>query len=209
MDKVGICNMMLGFLGISQQIGNIDEQSNEARVCRIYFDHARDKALEDMPWNFAKSYADLQDIGSPPGRWAYRYRYPSNCVKVRAVGPRGYIPDVMTYYDLRTLQYMNQGTYEIIEDEEAGGLAICCNIPQASLTFTKRIKQTALYSASFTESLAWLLAVYSASPLSAQPSMSEKCAQAYRNSLLQAGASMMNEGKENLERESEFITERY
>lgn len=201
--------MMLGFLGVSQQIGNIDEQSNEARVCRVYYDQARDKALEDMPWNFAKSYADLQDIGSPPSQWAYRYRYPANCLKVRAVTSRGYVPDTSTYYDTTTLQYRYLEAFEIIEDEDNGGLAICTNIPQASLTFTKRIKQTNLYSASFRECMAWLMATYAASPLSAQPSMAEKCAQGYRNALLQAAAHMMNEGKEVLERESEFITERY
>jgi hypothetical protein len=209
MDKVGLCNMALGFLGISQQIGNIDEQSNEARVCRVYFDQARDEALEAMPWSFAKSYVDLQDIGSPPAKWLYRYRYPSNCLKARAVGPRGYIPDVSTYYNLTTLQYQHRDAFEIIEDEDNGGLAICSNMPAASLTFTKRIKQITLYPASFRVCFAWLLATYLASPLSAQAGMAEKAAQAYRNALLQAAALMLNEGGEILERESEFITERY
>ena len=210
MDKVGICNMAIGHLGISQFISDFDtELSNEARVCRIFYDQARDRVLEEMPWHFAKSYVALQDIGSPPSKWLYRYRYPLNCVFVRSVTPQGLEPEISSYFDFATYKYLKRDQFEIIEDEANGGLAICCNIPSAMICYTARIKSVALYTALFIDAFSWTLGSDIAAPLSAVPAMAEKCAQAYTQSLLKAAARMMNEGNENLERESEFISARY
>lgn len=208
MDKVGLCNISIGNLGISQFIGSIDEQSNEARVCRIFYDQALNRTLEEFPWSFAKSYADLQDIGSPPSRWLYRYRYPTNCLFVRAVTPRDYFPEVAEYYNSDLLQYFNRNDFEIIEDQAGGGLAICTNIPEASLTFTMRITAFPLFSALFIDAFGWSLSKDIASPLSAQPSMAEKANQAYTGALLKAAARSMNENKDSVYPESEFILAR-
>lgn len=209
MDKVGICNMAIGNLGISRFIGNLDtEQSNEARVCRVFYDQARDKVLEEMPWSFARAYADLQDIGTPPSKWAYRYRYPANCLFVRAVTPRGSFPQVEDYFNPYLLEYINRDQFEIVEDQANNALAICTDIPEALLTFTMRISSIPMYSALFNDALAWCLASYIASPLSAQPSMAQAAGQAYTAALLKAAGRDLNQCREPKEKESEFIAAR-
>jgi hypothetical protein len=208
MDKIGIWNIALGNIGISKFVSSPDEQSNEARTCRIFYDQALNRALEESPWNFARSYVDLQDIGSPPAKWAYRYRYPADCVFARAVTPRGVFPQVCDYFSAALLRYINRDNFEIIEDEANNGLAICCNIPEAMLTFTKRITKINLFSALFIDTVGWSLAKDIASPLSATAGMAQAAAVAYNNAMLKAAAKSLNEGKETLERESEFVTAR-
>ena len=209
MDKVGLCNIALGNLGISQFIGSIDEQSNEARTCRVFYDQALNRTLEEFPWSFARSYADLQDIGSPPSKWLYRYRYPANCLFVRAVTERSTTPLSSDYFDPSTLEFINRQDFEIIEDQAGGGLAICTNIPEAMLTFTMRITAFPLFSALFIDAFGWSLSKDIASPLSAQPSMAEKANQAYTGALLKAAARSLNEDKNTTQTESEFITARW
>ena len=34
------------------------EQSNEARVCRVYYSLTRDRVLQEIPWGFARRTAD-------------------------------------------------------------------------------------------------------------------------------------------------------
>jgi hypothetical protein len=209
MDKVGLCNMAIGNLGMSQFIGNIDEASNEARVCRIFYDQALNRTLEEFPWSFARSYADLQDIGTPPSNWLYRYRYPTDCLFIRDVTERDLVPVTTDYFDLSIFQYINMTDFEIVEDQDGGGLSICTNIAEAMLTYTKRITSFSLFSALFIDAFAWSLSKDIASPLSAQPSMAEKANQAYTASLLKAAARSLNENKTTNQTESEYITARY
>lgn len=199
MTTTELCNIALGRLGISIFIANLEtEQSNEARVCRIFYDTVRDRVLEDFPWSFAKRTRDLQDIGTPPASWAYRYRYPNDCLFARSVQVAG------AGAPLKPIPF------EKVEDESAGGLAICTDAFPAELVYTARITNAALYTAQFVNALAWALAVDIAAPLSAAPNMAEKAASAYAAALLKAGAIDLNEGQEKAsEIESDFITARY
>lgn len=194
---VDICNMALGRLGISTFIANLEtERSNEANVCRVFYETARDRVLEDFPWGFAKRIADLQDIGTPPAGWLYRYRYPNDCLFAREILTSAGRPSTPI-------------TFEKIEDEANGGLAICTDEEEAQLAYTARITNTMLFSTLFIDALAWSLASDIAGPLSATPKMAESAANAYASTLLKAGARDMNEGQESLTpSDSEFITAR-
>jgi hypothetical protein len=193
---VDICNMALGRLGISQFIGNLEtERSNEAGTCRIFYESARDRVLEDFPWSFAKRTVELQDIGTPPADWQYRYRYPNDCLFAREVQSSAGRSNPQTQF-------------EVVEDEANGGLALCTDQEQARLVYTARIANSDLFSQLFIDALAWSLASDIAAPLSATPKMAESAANAYTSTLLKAAARNLNEGREQPEPESEFLTAR-
>ena len=207
---VELCNTALGRLGISQIIASLDEQSNEARTCRVFYENTRDRVLTDMPWNFAKRTADLQDIGSPPPGWTYRFRYPNDCLKVRSI-----ISTELTGYPTQYLypgdiNYTNdpQIPYEVIEDEASGGLAIVCNLSPVSLVYTAQITNLMLFSQLAFDTLGWALASDIAAPLSAAPNMAQSAANAYTSAMLRAGASMLNESRPNADPTSELILAR-
>ena len=209
--KVDICNMAIGRLGISQFIGDIDaERSNEANTCRIFYDNARDRALQAMPWNFAKRFSDLQDIGNPPPGWGYRFRYPNDCLKARQVIPADLAGSTnqFLYPGDITILTGTDVPFEVIEDEASGGLAIVTNLSPVTLVYTARILNTTLYSQGFIDCLAWTLATDLAAPLSAAPNMAQAAGQAYKNCLLEAGAINLNERKNDEPPVSEFISSR-
>jgi hypothetical protein len=197
MDTTLICNMALGRIGISQFIANLEtEQSNEARVCRVFFEATRDRVLQAMPWGFARRSAELQDIGTPPAGWLYRYRYPNDCLFARKVIETGATED------------STGQAFAIAEDETSGGLALCSNTYPASLIYTARIITTTLFPQMFCDALAWALAAEIAAPLSATPRMAESASQAYTTTLMQAAARDMNEGSPQDVYVSELISVR-
>ena len=194
---VSICNQALGKIGISQFIANLEtEQSNEARVCRVYYEAARDRVLQAMPWGFAKRTAELQDIGTPPAGWLMRYRYPNDCLKARKLIETG-----------STLEGTGQD-FCVAEDEANGGKAICSNIYPASLIYTARITNPNLFTQAFIDALSWSLAADLASPLSASTGMAQAANQAYTAMLMQSGAADMNEGREQSAGDCELLTVR-
>lgn len=184
-SEVSICNMAIGKIGVSMFIADLwAERSNEARTCRVFYGAARDRTLAESPWGFATRIADLQSIGSPPSGWLYRYRYPNDCLKARAVVIAGMSVD-------------GEGLpFRVVEDEANGGKAILTNYPSAVLVYTARITNTKMFSALFDDAFSWALAADIASPLSAAPGMAESARQAYISALGVASAGTLNEGKQ-------------
>lgn len=211
-DDVLICNMALGYLGISQTIADLQrEQSNEARNCRIFFDSTRELVLEEAPWPFAERTAALQDIGSPPPGWAFRYRYPNDCVNAREIIVDGLTFSALTDIGGRTVipQFRLPAIpFKVVEDEAGGGRAIVTNQQSASLVYTARITNPNVYPMSFIDAFALCLAAKIGGPLAAAPGMAEKAGDAYTKALLKAASRTMNEGVEQEERESEFTAAR-
>lgn len=209
--QVDICNMAMGRLGISRFISSIDERSNEARICKQFYDIVRDRTLTKTTPGFANCYADLQDIGTPPDEWAYRYRYPSDCLKLLKIM---YLVDSsVTYYD----SYGNP-TYplplptiphEIVADEPSNSLAILTNISPIRAKYTKRVTNEVLFSQAFINAFAWGLAVELAAPLSASPNYASQATVAFNLAVSEAIADSQNEQSQEQQPESAFITARY
>lgn len=189
-DVVSICNQALGNCGISQFINLITEQSNEAIICNVYYEGARDRVLAEIPWNFARKTVTLQDIGTPPKRWGYRFRYPIDCLQIL------YVEDETT-------------DYEVVADTDNEALAICCNIPNPELIYTARIEQTRLYSPLFIEALGWSLAIDIATPLSVNAGLIQGLGNAYNTALSKAAALNLNEFRKTDTRTTDLLAARY
>jgi len=106
-SPVDIANRALSAIGTRSQIATLDEDSNEARNCKLLFDPLRDEVLRMAPWNCAFNYANLSlicsapgtpenptagaqtwDKGIPPPPWSYEYAYPSDCLRCVFVVPQ-------------------------------------------------------------------------------------------------------------------------
>src|SRR5690606_6119324 len=81
-SKTEICNSALTKVGAAL-IGDIDELSFNAEVCKEQYDKARRYVLRAHPWRFAIKRATLSAIVSDP-EWGYGYQFqlPSDCLKV-------------------------------------------------------------------------------------------------------------------------------
>ena len=81
-SEVTICNLALGKLGAGSIIA-IDEESTEARVCRLHYAQTRDEVLRSHRWNFAiRPETLVQSAERPAFGWAFQYALPTDCLRV-------------------------------------------------------------------------------------------------------------------------------
>ena len=81
-SQVDICNLALTAIG-HKTIANIDEQSEGARKCKVYYQQAVDATLRSYNWNCAMARATLAQDSSPPAfGYAYQYPLPNDCLRV-------------------------------------------------------------------------------------------------------------------------------
>lgn len=194
-SPVEICNLALARIGVSMFISSLDEGSNEASVMNMVYGPTLERLLAEMPWNFATRYVELQDIGTPPGGWLYRFQYPNDCLVIRRV------------YDGTPSDVLRE-PFLVTEDATNGGLSVCANIQSPMAEYTARITAVALFSPVFTNALIWALASEAATPLSANADLAKSAAAAYQSVLHDAFAICMNEQQAVAQPDSEFIRER-
>lgn len=146
-SKVEICNIALGFIGISKEIQNLDtENSNEANACRRLFDTIQDEVLRDFKWPFAKTRTVLELIEeAPDDEWNYSYRYPTDCVRIHRI-PSG----------IRMDNRQSAESYELRHDST--GTIIYADAQNAELIYTKRVDDPNRWPPDFRIAFAHLLA---------------------------------------------------
>lgn len=197
-SEVQLCNLALGRVGISQEIASLSERSNEAVQCNRFYESTRDRVLSEAPWRFCTRRRTLADVGTPPDGWAYRYRYPNDCLFARKiVDPANRSPAS----DQRI-------PFSIYEDVDSAALAIVTDEANAVLEYTFKVTNTMLYSPLFDSALAWALAAEIAGPLKADVKYIQNAEQHYQYQIAQAIAQSFNEGRDDLPQESEFIRAR-
>jgi hypothetical protein len=81
-SEVTICNLALGKLGAGSIIA-LDEESTEARVCRLHYSQTRDEVLRLHRWNFAiRPETLVQSVEAPAFGWAFQYELPTDRLRV-------------------------------------------------------------------------------------------------------------------------------
>jgi hypothetical protein len=194
-----ICNIALSHLGVGKEIANLEtENSNEANACRRFFDTARDATLRDFPWPFATKFADLSLVEETPNdEWAYSYRYPSDCVRLRRVlsGNRTDTPDT-------------REPYKIAQD--ASGLVIFCDKEDAEIEYTVREEDPILYPMDFVVAFSYRLAAMIAPRVTSgdRYKLGPAAMQAYLIEISKAESSSLNEEQADKHPDSEFIRTR-
>lgn len=187
LSAVQISNLALGRIGILQGIDDLEEASDEARACSLYFAACRDDLLGAYDWPFASRTSTLgKTADNPESGWAYAYRLPSDCLVARSIGERE--------------------AFKITSDA-SGGL-LYANTNPAVLVYTARIEDVALLPHDVAMLLAARLAVDIAPALSRSDSITERAAQRYRTALAEATGTRRNEPEAAAPREAEAIAER-
>ena len=205
-DNVSIANLALSRIGISAKIASFDERSKEAIEINAVFDEVRERVLSAAPWPFARKVATLQKTGSTPYRFAYRYAYPADCLKIRKLLPE--YPAGQSPEGFRTWLRTTPIRYEL-ETDSTGQLTICTDEDIASVEYTLRITDPTRYDAKFTGAFAWALATEISLPLAKTLDFSKNAAAAYEKEIAEAISLAMNEEKVDDNPDSEFVRARY
>lgn len=181
-SKAQICNLALAHINQTEsQIANLDtDKGNTASQCRIHYDIAREFVLADHPWNFAGKRVALADLGNPPAIWTYRYDYPSDALRIRAIQP--------------PTRQSNPIVFKVEDDGTDSGLCILTDQDEAVCEYTRNVKNTALFTPGFVQALSWYLASELAPALTGDLNKQEACLTVYRNHLAAAQAVDSDEG---------------
>lgn len=191
-----ICNLALSHLGSSIQISNYEtDDTEEARACRLYYEQARDVTLREFDWSFATQFYTLPLVETTPTtEWAYSYRYPSDCLKMRRIlsGDRS---------DTR----QSRIPYRVIKD--VSGLLIYTDEASAVVEYTVRVTNPSFYPPDFTNALSYRLAHYIAPRITSgdQFKLGDKALKMWDFEVNRAISNDLNEEQFEEHPESEFI----
>lgn len=192
-SKTKIANMALHHVGANTQIEDLDEQSSNAKVCKLWYDHARQQVLEGYNWTFARRRLTLAEHSEdPPDEWAYRYQYPAGALKIREL-PSG----------LR--DQSDPIPFEVELNEDGDQKTILTDMDEASAIYTSDIETTALFSPHFVITLSYLLAHYIAPKITSKTQKTQEMYQQYLRCLAVAPSMDANESAKGPPREAEWV----
>lgn len=195
MDEVTICNMALSHLLISRQIESLTEGTQEADTCTLWYTRIRNQVLRDYPWDFAERYAALALISEEPNtEWLYSYRVPTDFMGARRIAIAG--------------SRDRTASIPFKVGSDAAGGTIFTDEPDATLVYTARIENPALFPEDFIQAVSLRLAYDIAKPISASLTLATQAMADYRSAVGQAQANSQNEQQPDDEPEAESIRAR-
>lgn len=205
-DKVTIGNMALSNLGAKANIESFNEKSAEARAISLWYDQARQDALEEFNWNFAKKRLILTPhTNDPPeGVWAYRYQYPSDCLTARLLTntttvheaiirgvPVSYVqPDAIAF----DIEVSDDGTKSILTD-----------LADAILEYTFDQQNPQMFSRAFVRALSYILSYHIAIAITGRLELKRDMYSLYNQHINLAAASNANESVDRAPRDAVWI----
>jgi len=193
-SEVEICNMALGYVGVTHEISSLAEDSTEAEQCDRFYEATRDQVLRDFPWPFAVYYRALDLVEEEPNDdWDYSYRYPTDCMR----GLR-----VVDGNRIQTTRL----PWEVAHDDS--GKLIFTDQDEAVLRFIRRVTDPEVYDPSFVETLAWRLGSKLAIPLARSTKERDYAFERYRLELSTARVNAINEGEVDADPDPEVIRAR-
>lgn len=198
-SKTIACNMGLSIVGVVARIQDVDNEiSNEAAICRLWFDHLVELLHETCPWPFATRQIPLADVGSPPDDYAYRYKYPVDCkLAIKIVNPASRTPGT------------DQGIPFVIRDLQDGyGKCILTDQADAVLEYNTLVTDPAKWNSSFMQALSMGIGAHVGMPLRVDANIVKYAQGQFTNWLAEAINFKQREQKDDPEPRSEFHTVR-
>jgi len=197
-----VCNGALLDVGHGQFIDNLNENTMEAKACKVIYARTRDWLLERFPWKFAQRRAVLAlSLAETRNAWAYCYALPSDCLA----------PLSIAYPGLRNPQQGSGIRFDWeagVNGAIAGPGILTTDQSGAELIYTAQVTTVALFTPGFVEALEWALAAKLCLVLPIKPGVALQVKAEARRSLHEAAAAMANHSFQDLSPESEFVTAR-
>lgn len=142
MTVTDICNLALSYIG-KGSIADLEQDTENARVCKRHYDNRRRQLLRLYSWGFAQGTTKLALLDRKFPGWDYAYAYPLKCMAVRVIYNEG----------TEKIKEWEHSKYKIfMADEDVR--VICCNVKEAYMDYTYDNNQTEVYPPDFIEALA-------------------------------------------------------
>jgi hypothetical protein len=149
--EVQICNMALARIQGTPITDLETDDSTAAVLCRTMYEPTRDAVLEDHPWSFALARQVLAvSTDENLSSWVYAYALPEDPYCIR---PLVLLDPINGYLELPGYPFRKEGRRLLTDMEGAG------------LKYISRVIDPVLFSALFTDALAWRLAAELLKPI--------------------------------------------
>jgi hypothetical protein len=137
-----------------QRIDSLEDTSEEAKTCAIYYEHTRKRLLKMYNWGFARRLEKLALRREKIPGWEYCYGYPEDCLTVQLL------------FDEENAEQreMERQDFQIVT-LTGNDRVIATNVPLAWAEYTFDAKNTESFSPEFTEALTRMIAANIAIPL--------------------------------------------
>ena len=153
-SEITLCNQALGKLG-ARRVIDLDEESTEARACRLHYAETRDEVLRAHRWNFAIRRVDLTQLATPPiFGWGFQYELPEDCLRL---------------FEVNGWEVGRRPGYWEVE-----GRVLLSNQDVAQVRYISRVTDCNKFDALFIEALALKLASKIARPINGSAEMSNE-----------------------------------
>ena len=192
-SKTNLYNITLKNLGIGVTVQSTTESNIYNSTLNTYYEVAKEQALKDFDWNFARTYRELtltvNDCENP--RYQYEYDYPNDCLEARELVDVS--PDVRT-------------AFEPASSSITKSLVINTNVNPAKLRYTRRIDNESEFTAEFLMAFSWYLAFLAAPSIASDAENKRNTAfKIYSGMVGKAQVSNANEGYDDFEKEAPWV----
>lgn len=193
-----LCNKALGRIGFKFLIQSLNENTDAARLCSMFYGGSVATTLRAFPWNWASMYAVLTPSAVvPPSNWGYAYQVPTDCIFAREIVVQG----------MRVLRNDQRTPFEIAWG--TGGVnTLYTDDPAAQLHYTTNNVNEAQFDDIFKDALVWLLASEVGPGLGLAPKDAMMFRESFHRVISVAQARSFNEGFDGQEPDCEFISSR-
>lgn len=181
MNDTQICNLALAEVGDSYSITDIDETSNQASLCRLFFEPTRDSLLRSHQWSFARTLADLSAVATAPVfGWDYQYTLPADFI--------------------RLIEFNGLDAWQTEDDFQIGngpdgGLVLLTDEDEASIVYIKRVEDASLFDALFVEAFTLRLAARICTKLTKDDAIRDRLHRGAKEALGRARQTDANESR--------------
>lgn len=208
---IDICNRALSEMGTQSFISTLDEASNEAAQCSLWYDNIRQGLLRAAPWGFARHQRALTLLDTWDGVSAnapypllFKYEYPSDCLKLRYIIWPPYTTNVADspavdvgvpapYWGAPSRQNRYLVQADVDSETGAQSKSILTNVPGAVGVFTLDVTNPDVFDTMFESALSAALAYKLVIPLSGNVGMRQEFRQSAEGSITNARVADGNE----------------
>lgn len=179
--NIVICNMALGYIA-KTRIFSLEDKSEEARLCKLYYDHLRKMLLRNYTWGFARRVARLAQLAKEVAGYEYVYAYPSECLAVRRIFNK----------EGASVREYEKEKYDIFVLDN-GVVAIACDVEDAFIEYTHDVVDADTFSVDFVEALSRIIAYNIAQTLTGSQSLAQEQYQLFQAMIATAKLTNANE----------------
>ena len=210
-SPASIANAALSIVGTRSTIVALTDTSKEAIQCQIWYDRLRRRLLRSAHWGFARFQQSLSQLGdlnpdmTSPYPWAFKYAYPSDCLKARYVlcppappPPTANVPLVgVTGIITAPWAFPSRANrFVIAADKDALGNQTrtwVTNVQNAIGVYTMDVTNTTLFDDLFTGALEMTLAFFICNALTGNVAIKQQLREDVQNAIIQARVADGNE----------------